>query len=144
MVTNAPHEVHQYEQVKYFDETEWECRQIEISNQIGCIECYNPGEVGAEGLVVEVKAMYKREDLRIKDESINKPRKHCIWPERGSFYTCFNSNLVIEPDTDWLNGDGNDYSDKPIYDENGVEGGTQCLPGNIVADLPNPGLGNYF
>jgi len=83
-------------------------------------------------LIVEVKAMYKRKLLNEKDEATNKPRKHCIFPGRGEFWTCFNTNLVIEPDTSWLGA----LKDKPIYDEDGnKDAGELCYPGNMIVDL---------
>lgn len=129
----APHEVHQYEQTKFYDESEWACEFADIRGTVGCLKCRNPRPVGGEALIVEVKAMYKREDLNVKDETTNKPRKHCIFPGRGEFWTCFNTNLVIEPDTSWLGA----LKDKPIYDEHGVKdvGGEQCYPGNMIVDL---------
>ena len=89
-------------------------------------------------MIVEVKAMYKRAEFNVKDETVNEPRKHCIFPKRGPFYTCFNSNLVIEPDTSWLG----DIKDKPIYDaegnkiSNGNSGGS-CYPGSKIPDAPD-------
>ena len=89
-------------------------------------------------MIVEVKAMYKRAEFNVKDESVNEPRKHCIFPKRGPFYTCFNSNLVIEPDTSWLG----DIKDKPVYDAQGIKisngnSGGQCYPGHLIPDAPD-------
>ena len=139
----APHEVHEYEQVKFFDEPKWACEFEDIGGKAAaCMRCWNPGNIGDEALIVEVKSQYKRADWNIRDETIDPPRKHCIWPKRGDFWTCFNYHLVIEPDTDWLEGnlDGVPFSyrDRPIYDEDGGEG-DQCLPGRIVASLPDNG-----
>ena len=86
---------------------------------------------------MEVKAQYKREDWNVKDEATSPPRKHCIFPGRGEFWTCFNSNLVIEPDTDWLGAAG--YNDKPLYDSAGNQGGDICLPGSIAGAIDDNG-----
>jgi len=135
----APHEVHQFEQVKYYDEPEWACNMDSVAGHVGCIKCWNPRDEGEDALIVEVKAMYKREELNIKDETVNKPRKHCIFPGRGYFWTCFNSNLVIEPDSDWLG----ELKDKPIYNSTGMEALPDqdgiCYPGHMAADLPDNG-----
>ena len=127
----APHEVHQYEQTKFYEEPEWSCEYADIRGIVGCLKCENPRAKGGNALIVEVKAMYKRENLNMKDESTNKPRKHCIFPGRGAFYTCFNSNLVIEPDTSWLGA----LKDKPIYNADGSEGGDGCYPGNLAKNF---------
>ena len=84
-----------------------------------------------------MEAQYKRGDWNVKDESVDPPRKHCVFPGRGEFWTCFDSNLVIEPDTDWLDDFG--FKDKPIYDIDGNEGGDLCLPGSIAGGLPDNG-----
>lgn len=82
-------------------------------------------------MIVEVKAQYKRANWSIKDEEVDKPRKHCIFPG-WEFWVCMDNNLVIEPDTAWLAT----YKDKPIYDTDGNQDeGTQCLPGSIAAEL---------
>merc|ERR1739838_637906 len=129
----APHEVHQFEQTKFYDEPEWDCRFDNIQEIVGCLVCKNPREKGDDALIVEVKAMYKRADWNIKDETVNPPRKHCLYPEHGEFWTCFNSNLVIEPDTTWL---PTGIKDKPIYKSNGdlcaAEDDCVCYPGSMV------------
>ena len=119
------------------NEPEWECEFDSIAGVTGCLKCQNPGEIGDDALIVQVKAMYKRTDFTIRDEDLDPPREHCIFPGRGYFWTCFNSNLVIEPDSDWLG----DFKDKPIYDANGevVAEGGQCLPGSIAAMQPDNG-----
>ena len=127
----APHEVHQFEQAKFYEEPEWSCEYADIRGIVGCLKCENPRAKGGNALIVEVKAMYKREYLNMKDETTNKPRKHCIFPGRGAFYTCFNSNLVIEPDTSWLGA----LKDKPIYTADGSEGGDGCYPGELAAQF---------
>merc|ERR1712018_598091 len=76
------------------------------------LHLHDQGVVADFALIVEVKAMYKRTNWTVKDETLDPPCKHCIWPGRGVFGTCFNTNLVIEPDTDWLSGEGFDYKDK--------------------------------
>mmetsp|Transcript_22071 Transcript_22071/g.47998 ORF Transcript_22071/g.47998 Transcript_22071/m.47998 type:complete len:219 (+) Transcript_22071:366-1022(+) len=121
----APHEVHQFEQVKFLEEPEWECEFDSVADIVGCLKCRNPREIGGEALVVQVKAMYKRVNLNEKNEIANPPREHCIFPGRGYFWTCFNSNLVIEPDSEWLGDD----KDKPIYGANQDE----CLSGAEAA-----------
>jgi len=133
----APHEVHQFEQTKFYDEPEWDCRFDNIQGLVGCLVCRNPKAKGDNALIVEVKAMYKRSDWSIRDETVNPPRKHCIYPEHGEFWTCFNSNLVIEPDTTWLPPG---IMDKPIYTENGYlcdseefgEESCICYPGDLA------------
>ena len=113
----APHEVHQFKQTKFYDEPEWDCRFDNIQGVLGCLVCKNHKVKGENALIVEVKAMYKRAYWTIKDESVNKPRKHCLFPEHGEFWTCFNSNLVINPETIWLPAG---IKDKPIYNANGA------------------------
>ena len=73
-------------------------------------------------MIVEVKAMYKREDLNVKHETLNKPCKHCVFPERGGFWICFTTNLFIEPDTSGLG----ETKDKPMYNADGTDGGNKC------------------
>ena len=92
-----------------------------MAGQIGYVKCWNPRHE-----VEEAK-------FNVKDKTVNKPRKHCIFPERGPFYTCFDSRLVIEPDTSWLGP----IKDKPIYDVNGTEvaEGGSCYPGRLAAEL---------
>merc|ERR1719384_945567 len=142
----APHEVHQYEQVKFNDEPEWDCKDADVAGLIGCIQCWNPREVGGDALVVQVKAMYKRENFNIRDETLDPPRDHCIFPNGASFWTCFNSNLVIEPDTAWLDStitldDGTvigPFNDKKQWDADGnkeTDGSGGCLPGSIAAQI---------
>jgi len=120
----APHEVHQFEQVKFHEEDQWDCRTDAIAGVTGCLACKSTKE---EALLVEVQSIYKRADANINNAPT---RKHCIFPGQGEFYTCFNSNLVIEPDSAWLKP----YSDKPIYATDGKEydadgkAGTKCLP----------------
>ena len=102
---------------------------------VGCLPCKNPrAKATGEALIVEVKAIYKRANANIKEEMVNPPRKHCVFPERGEFITCFNSNLVIEPDSAWISP----YKDKPIYDDNGnidnVDS-TKCLPASIAGKI---------
>ena len=100
--------------------------------------CRNPGDQYDDALIVEVKAMYKRDLWNVKDELTNKPRKHCIFPGRGEFLTCTDSNLVIEPDTNWLGA----LKDKPIYDADGkpladdadAETGV-CYPGKLAGAI---------
>ena len=133
----APHEVHQYEQTKFFDEPEWECSFEDVAGAVGCLKCGNPRGRGGDALIVEVKAQYKRPNWNIKDAEAAPPRKHCVFPGRGEFWTCFNSNLVIEPDTDWLGAAG--FKDKPIYDIDGNEGGDLCLPGSIAGAIADNG-----
>jgi len=129
----APHEVHQFEQVKFYDEPEWDCRFDNIQDVVGCLVCKNGKSEGNNALIVEVKAMYKRSDWTIKDETVNPPRKHCLYPEHGEFWTCFNSNLVIEPDTTWLPPD---IRDKPIYNSDGglctAEEDCVCYPADLI------------
>eukprot|EP00579_Thalassiosira_antarctica_P007438 CAMPEP_0201890710 /NCGR_PEP_ID=MMETSP0902-20130614/32802_1 /ASSEMBLY_ACC=CAM_ASM_000551 /TAXON_ID=420261 /ORGANISM="Thalassiosira antarctica, Strain CCMP982" /LENGTH=194 /DNA_ID=CAMNT_0048421647 /DNA_START=51 /DNA_END=632 /DNA_ORIENTATION=+ len=151
----APHEIHQYEQTKFYDEPKWECRFAALgsthlrgsdsSTATGgttCMACRNPGGKYDNALIVEVKAMYKRANWNEKDEANNKPRKHCIFPGRGEFWTCFDSNLVIEPDSDWLGS----LKDKPIYDAEGLplaEGADPddgvCYPGSLAGDIDDNG-----
>merc|ERR1712029_456785 len=64
----------------------------------------------------------------------NEPRKHCIFPKRGPFYTCFNSNLVIEPDTSWLGS----IKDKPIYDADGNKVSNGNSGGQSTPDQSSP------
>lgn len=131
----APHEVHEYEQVKFEDEPEWSCDEVTVADTIGCLKCINPRPTDQEALIVEVKSMYKRTDFDVRDEILDPPRKHCIFPGRGPFFTCMNHKLVIEPDTSWLGS----FKDKPIYDADGELGGDQCLPASIAATLTDSG-----
>merc|ERR1711957_297692 len=134
----APHEVHQFEQAKYFNEPLWDCRFDNIAGAVGCIACENPRPIGGEALIVQIKAMYKRKDFMTKDDKLDKPRNHCVYPGRGEFWSCFNTNLVIEPDSDWLG----DIKDKPLYlpdgslctDDEG-KGDCQCYPGDLAAAI---------
>lgn len=132
----APHEIHQYEQAKFYDEPEWECRWESIGSTdaggtASCMACRNPRDEEGEALIVEVKAIYKRADANIKDETVNKPRKHCIFPG-WEFWVCMDNNMVIEPDTDWLGG----IKDKPIYDVDGnIDAGELCYPGFMAAEM---------
>jgi len=134
--------VHQFEQTKFYDEPEWKCRQATIQGLVGCLKCGNPRDDGEDALIVEVKALYKRVNRNEKDEETNKPRKHCIFPMSAPFWTCFNSNLVIEPDTTWLG----DLKDKPIYNEEGeacpedeedCSSYNKCYPGDLALTLFN-------
>ena len=82
-------------------------------------------------MIVEVKAQYKHENWNIKDEEVNAPRKHCIFPG-WEFWVCMDNNLVIKPDTAWLAS----KKDKPIYDIDGNQDkDDMCLPGSIAAAL---------
>jgi len=133
----APHEIHQYEQAKFYNEPDWECRWESIGSTkpggtASCMACQNPNDGGGDALIVEVKAFYKRVDARFKNETANAPRKHCIFPG-WEFWVCMDNNMVIEPDTDWLG----EIKDKPIYDKDGIKdvGGKLCYPGSKAADL---------
>ena len=111
-------EVHQYEQTKFFNESEWECQFDSIGGAVGGLDCGNPStDQHGDTLIVEVKAQYKRANWDVIDQKRFPPREHCTFPGRGEFWMCFNSNLVIEPDTDCLGAAW--YSDKPIYDSAG-------------------------
>lgn len=126
---SAPHEVHQFEQVKFKDEAKWECEEDTIGGVTGCMKCRNPGSLDDEALVVEVKAMYKRPNFNLKGD--DPVRQHCIFPKRGYFWTCFNSNLVIEPASEWLG----ELKDKPIYalnTKNEVAEGGKCLSAKYI------------
>ena len=133
----APHEIHQYEQTKFYDEPEWECRfesigATDAGGTASCLACQKPRKPGGDALIVEVKVQYKRESWNIKDEEVNKSRKHCIFPG-WEFWVCMDNNLVIEPDTAWLDGN----KDKPIYNSAGIrDAGDMCLPGSIAKALP--------
>jgi hypothetical protein len=94
----SPHEVHLYEQIKYINEPDWECRL-----QYGCVICKNPNPVGGPALLCEVKSQYKRANWAIPDTQST--REHCIMGQQ-EIWACLESNLVIEPDTSFLpNGD---------------------------------------
>merc|ERR1711957_149255 len=109
-----------------------------VGGAVGCLACKNPRPVGGDALIVQIQAMYKRKSWMINDNKINKPRNHCVYPQRGEFWSCFNSNLVIEPDSDWLG----DLGDKPVWKADGTrcddeegKGDCVCYPGNLAAEL---------
>jgi hypothetical protein len=106
----TPHEVHEYQQVKFLDESLWNCYYDGVS---GCLACENnlsqgPNSGSTGALIVDVKAQYKGKSW---DADSGRQRTHCIYPGY-TWYTCGVSggvNMVIEPPTEWLdcfvNGD---------------------------------------
>ena len=132
----ASHKVHQYEQIKFFNKPAWEYQFESVGGAVGCLVCGNPNpDKFGNTLMVQVKAQYKRTNWSVKDVTIDPPRNHCIFPKRGKFWTRFNSNIVIEPDVDWLGG----YKDKPIYDSARNLGGDICLPVSIAGGIADNG-----
>uniref|UniRef100_A0A7R9ZIZ3 Uncharacterized protein n=1 Tax=Pseudictyota dubia TaxID=2749911 RepID=A0A7R9ZIZ3_9STRA len=94
----TPHELHQYEQIKFQEEPLWKCRF-----EMGCVICKNPNPIGGQALLVEIKSQYKRADWNVPDDQ--SVREHCIMPQQ-EIAACTTSNIVIEPDTSFLpNGD---------------------------------------
>lgn len=87
----TPHEVHEYQQVKFLDEPLWRCRLEGGAD--GCVACRNPTQ-GA--FIVEVKSNYKRADWNIRTDT-QEVREHCVYPDQ-EFWACLSTNMVIEPD----------------------------------------------
>ncbi len=99
----TPHEIHEYQQVKFVDENLWECFFDGVS---GCMACENnlsqgPNSGNTGALIVDLRAQYKGPSW---DANSGRNRTHCVYPGY-TWYTCGLSggvNMVIEPGTDWL------------------------------------------
>lgn len=83
----TPHEIHEYQQVKYVPNSAWKCR---VSD--GCTICKNATSVPA---IIEVKANYKRADWNIRTDT-QEVREHCVNP-RQEVWACF-SGYIVEPE----------------------------------------------
>lgn len=84
----TPHEVHEYQQIKYLDPEDWTCHM-----KMGCLVCKNETDAP---LIAEVKANYKREIWFIRTDT-QEVREHCVNPEQ-EIWACLNTNMVIEPE----------------------------------------------
>jgi hypothetical protein len=88
----TPHEVHAYDQARFVPNDAWKCKVKD-----GCVICEN---VTTEPAIVEVKAMYKRADLNVRDMSPLpgnlETREHCVNPGQ-EVWACLNG-YIIEPE----------------------------------------------
>jgi hypothetical protein len=78
MVT--PHEIHEYQQVKFVDEKLWKCYMEEST---GCFACENtlaqgPNEGNTGALIVDIRAQYKGASWDANNNG--RYRTHCIYP----------------------------------------------------------------